>query len=413
MIRTGLLGLLISAAAVCGAAGARGACAASAPVSAAVADTVDSTAAPSAIMADSTAGDKIAEGRKMNIFRRLYRYFDESNEDKTRDKRFDMSFILGPSYSNNTKFTVGMLAAGLYRVDREDMSLPPSDVSLFGSISTTGSYTIGVSGNTIFRQDRHRLSYEVAFYSRPTDFWGIGYENGEHGERGHYTLKEYRAFVDFKKRVTKGFYMGAGLKFNYSSAHRLSIPEYLAGQRDGYVTSGAGLFAEYDTRDFIPNAFRGVYLSYAFTCFPAFAGTSGTFYRSVLQADLYHRVWKGATLAYDFYSEYNFGDVPWTMLSRMGGSYRMRGYYEGRYRDKAMTEVQVELRQKIYNRHGVVAWVGAGNVYPDVKSFTFKHTLPNYGLGYRWEFKNRVNIRIDYGFGRGQSGFMFNINEAF
>lgn len=42
-----------------------------------------------------------------------------------------------------------------------------------------------------------------------------------------------------------------------------------------------------------------------------------------------------------------------------------------------------------------------------------KETLPSYGLGYRWEFKNRVNIRLDYGIGKDQSSFYFNINEAF
>ena len=51
---------------------------------------------------------------------------------------------------------------------------------------------------------------------------------------------------------------------------------------------------------------------------------------------------------------------------------------------------------------------------PLLQQFNWKHTLPNYGLGYRWEFKKRVNVRLDYGFGRkGQSGFMFSINEAF
>ena len=36
------------------------------------------------------------------------------------------------------------------------------------------------------------------------------------------------------------------------------------------------------------------------------------------------------------------------------------------------------------------------------------------GIGYRWEFKKNVNVRLDYGFGKnGQSGFIFNINEAF
>ena len=50
----------------------------------------------------------------------------------------------------------------------------------------------------------------------------------------------------------------------------------------------------------------------------------------------------------------------------------------------------------------------------DFSGFKWGHTLPNYGIGYRWEFKNRVNVRLDYGFGKkGQSGFLFNINEAF
>ena len=45
---------------------------------------------------------------------------------------------------------------------------------------------------------------------------------------------------------------------------------------------------------------------------------------------------------------------------------------------------------------------------------TFRTLLPNWGFGYRWEFKKNVNVRLDYGFGKpGHSGFIFNINEAF
>jgi hypothetical protein len=39
--------------------------------------------------------------------------------------------------------------------------------------------------------------------------------------------------------------------------------------------------------------------------------------------------------------------------------------------------------------------------------------LPNYGIGYRWEFKKRVNVRLDWGFGKRQMGVIFSINEAF
>ena len=119
-------------------------------------------------------------------------------------------------------------------------------------------------------------------------------------------------------------------------------------------------------------------------------------------------------MAYDLSGVFNYGHTPWTMLALMGGSTRMRGYYEGRYRDKQMIEIQAELRQKIYGRSGIAVWVGAGNVFPSLNKFNPAHTLPNYGIGYRWEFKKRVNVRLDYGFGKkGQNGFLFSINEAF
>ena len=101
------------------------------------------------------------------------------------------------------------------------------------------------------------------------------------------------------------------------------------------------------------------------------------------------------------------------MVALLGGSYQMRGYYEGKYRDNNLIQAQIEIRQHIYNRHGIAIWGGAGNVFPKFDHFKWKETLPTYGIGYRWEFKNRVNVRLDYGIGKGQSAFYFNIDEAF
>ncbi|MDE5573558.1 MAG: hypothetical protein K2I94_07400, partial [Muribaculaceae bacterium] len=118
-------------------------------------------------------------------------------------------------------------------------------------------------------------------------------------------------------------------------------------------------------------------------------------------------------LAAQIHGEITNGNTPWSMLAELGGSESMRGYFEGRYRDKSEIDVTLELRQHIYHRNGAVVWAGAGSVFPKFSSIKFKQILPNYGIGYRWEFKNRVNVRLDYGFGRGQSGFVFQINEAF
>ena len=39
--------------------------------------------------------------------------------------------------------------------------------------------------------------------------------------------------------------------------------------------------------------------------------------------------------------------------------------------------------------------------------------LPTYGLGLRFEFKHNVNLRLDYGFGKGTSGIVLAFGEAF
>ena len=118
-------------------------------------------------------------------------------------------------------------------------------------------------------------------------------------------------------------------------------------------------------------------------------------------------------MAGKFHTLLNYGNPPWGLMAILGSSYSMRGYYEGRYRDKCVMDAQIELRQHVWKRNGVAVWVGAGTVFPRFSEFDMKHILPNYGFGYRWEFKKRVNVRLDLGFGKHQTGFIFNINEAF
>lgn len=62
---------------------------------------------------------------------------------KRKNKKFDFSVIGGPHYSSDTKFGIGLVAAGLYRTDLNDTILPPSNVSLYGDVSTVGFYLLG------------------------------------------------------------------------------------------------------------------------------------------------------------------------------------------------------------------------------------------------------------------------------
>ena len=73
---------------------------------------------------------------------RILDYFNDSNKNK-KHKRFDFSVIGGPHYASDTKFGLGLVAAGLYRTDPNDSILPPSNVSLYGDVSSVGFYMLG------------------------------------------------------------------------------------------------------------------------------------------------------------------------------------------------------------------------------------------------------------------------------
>ena len=99
-------------------------------------------------------------------------------------------------------------------------------------------------------------------------------------------------------------------------------------------------------------------------------------------------------------------------MPTLGGA-AMRGYYKGRFRDKCATDITFELRQHVYRRSGIAIWGSVGSIYEKWADICFKRLLPEFGIGYRWEFKKNTNVRLDIGFGKHGSGFLFGINEAF
>lgn len=352
--------------------------------------------------------------RRDGFMRRIIRYFENSNVDHTFEKKIDFSFAGGPSYSKNRSLGIGLLAAGLYRVDRTDSVTVPSDVSLFVNASITGYYAVGLSGNTLFDRGDQRVVYTLMFSSAPTSFWGIGYDAGRYNPESTYSEKRYTVEASYLHRVVSKLYVGGVFSFDYVRGLKFTQPAYLNGEKERYTATGIGAVVEFDSRDFIPNPYRGVYVSLKGQLFPKGLGNCGkTLWRTTFTADYYQRLWKGGILATDLYAIFNSEGTPWPMLARLGGSQRMRGYYQGRYTDNNMITFQVELRQRIWRRIGCTVWGGAGNVFPSLNRFDWSHTLPNYGVGLRWEFKKQVNVRMDYGLGKDTSGFLLSINEAF
>ncbi len=352
---------------------------------------------------------------KSNFMKRYWNSLIHGNVDRSFEKPFDVSFAVAPSYSREGGFGFGGSATGLYRLDRRDSTMAPSNVTLGANASLKGFFSLIGSGTNYFTDKHTRLIYSARFTRKVLKFWGTSFDTCAANPTSEYVRMQFRGDADYNYRLGKCFYFGAALNFNYTAAARIMSPDYLAGQDTGYYLTGIGASFQIDTRDNAPNPGKGMYLLLREVAYPEFLGTADmTNWATTFTLCGYQPLWKGALVAGDLYVQFNNEDAPWILREELGGVMgRMRGYYAGRYIDACQMSAQVELRQHIASRFGCVAWVGAGTVFPSLEKFQWKKILPNYGVGLRVEFKHNMNLRIDFGLGKDTAGFSFGFAEAF
>ena len=271
---------------------------------------------------DTTMQHKDSTVQKRTFFKKFLDYFNDANKDKNH-KKFDFSIIGGPHYSTDTKLGLGLVAAGLYRTDRNDMLLPPSNVSLFGDVSTVGFYMLGIRGTHIFPQDKYRLDYTLYFYSFPSKFWGIGYDMGK-VDANESDLDRWQAQVkaSFLFRIADNLYIGPMVSYDYVHGKNMERPELLEGMNLTTANYGVGLSLAYDSRDVLTNPHKGYYLNIT-QCFrPKFLGNDYAFSTTDLRTSYYHPVWKGGLLAGELRGTFNFGNPSWAMMALLGSQSR-------------------------------------------------------------------------------------------
>lgn len=364
---------------------------------------------------DTVHASENRDGTK-GFARRVIRYFLQANNPDPK-KKVDFGVIPGPHYSSTTGLGLGILGTATYSADRTDSLLPRSNAMVYTDATTGGFFLVGLKGTHFFPHGRYRLDYKANVSTFSASYWGIGYDAADDdANESDYRRNRILAMGRFLFHLGRGVYLGPIVHYRVFQAKGVKEskrPLWL-GEDLTIRNSAAGLSLTYDSRDFMLGASRGVFLQLDQTFSPRFMGNGDYgFSATELTISSYKRLWHGAVLAGEWHSLFTYGSTPWPLLAEVGSNDRMRGYYEGRYRDKNLMEGQVELRQRIKGRHGAVLWVALANAFPSFDDIAMRRTLPNAGIGYRWEFKKGINIRIDYGYGRQGGGFIFNLGEAF
>jgi hypothetical protein len=109
------------------------------------------------------------------------------------------------------------------------------------------------------------------------------------------------------------------------------------------------------------------------------------------------------------------GEPPFFDLAKLGGPNLFRGSYEGRFRDRQRVAAQAEYRVPLWGPLGMTAFGSAAQVMRSWDEFRLPDLHFAGGVGGRFVLSrsDRVSLRIDLGFGPGESGVYFALGEAF
>lgn len=343
-----------------------------------------------------------------------------ADHDTTRAKQKGSWVALPVLYSSpETRLGFGALAMHLFKPAGADSLTRTSNIQAYILYTLNKQLLISPRYTIFFKNDRYLLQGNMGYFKFPQFYYGIGNQLPQQNEElVDYTL--FRLENKFMKKLSPAIF--GGLQWNFYKVFDvtpapegiLSITQPSGWQ--GYQASGLGLVAAYDTRDVVVNPLKGSYLEISTTFNNALFGSDYRFSRLHLDARRYYKINKlGHVLALQAIARLTSGVVPFLELPELGGDRLMRGYYEGRYRDKQYLAAQAEYRAPLFWRIGAVAFAGLGDVAPSLDAFKTGELKPSYGLGLRFLVNKaeRVNIRLDYGWGKETSGFYLEITEAF
>ena len=332
-------------------------------------------------------------------------------------------YIISPFafYMPETNLVIGAGIKRFYHFGKNDDSL--TRIS-----NITGSFQYSLNGQYLIQGQyqifsNHENYYSIGYfgYTRfPIMFYGIG--NGIDMDKGENVAYDYAIFDNLTyRKIGKSGFVGLGWRyynmFNVKSKENGLLENNNVLGNKGSIVSGLSISYLFDSRNNILTPSKGSFAQLTYSIHSRATGSTHNFNRWQLDTRYYFKPFakRQDVLAFQGYGFLSNGDVPFNELGQMGGDMIMRGYYQGSYRDKNLLAFQAEYRLQLLKRWGIVGFAGAGGISDATNHFNLDTIKPSYGGGLRFKInrKENVNVRVDYGFGKGQQNVYFFIAEAF
>ncbi len=283
--------------------------------------------------------------------------------------------------------------------------------------SINSQYEIVIMPDLYFGKNEYHITSDFRFGRFIDKYYGIG-NNTPEIENPDYLLSSLKFKMDAEIKMLNSFDLGLIYEFRYVDIIDTKTNPYIEdsfGSGGGH-NSGLGLVISYDSRDnqFYPKAGGWYKLRSVFNM--AAIGSTYDFNSFEMDARRYIALHNNHILAFQLYMVSKRGNPPFYELAPLGGEVIMRGYFKGRYRDKNLAAGQMEYRTRFgWRKLGLVVFLGVGDVVSEYSHFKLTQVKYSYGAGLRFRLddEEKIDVRMDIGFGSNTDGVYFSIQQAF
>jgi len=323
-------------------------------------------------------------------------------------------------YAPETGVEVGVSVLKLFRAKNDTLNRL-SELQAFAFFTFNAQYGLWLDNAVYTDKEKWFFLGRTRIQKFPMFYYGIGPDaSGDH----HAIVDAFN--IVFKQRVlrkvVKNVFAGPEIDFQNLSAVDFKQPEY--GQHElpigsaGSSNLGFGAALVYDNRHNVLNVRKGFFSEISYLHYISSLGSNYNFNSINVDVRSFHPVSKNNVLAWQVIGNFETGDVPFNQLAQMGGDMIMRGYYQGRYRDKNMIAAQTEFRMlpfAFHKRLGGSIFAASAVVAPKVSGLNLNKVRLSGGFGLRYLLfpKKDIYLRLDIGFSKEGSSFYILNGEAF
>ncbi|MEK6476019.1 BamA/TamA family outer membrane protein [Catalinimonas sp. 4WD22] len=341
---------------------------------------------------------------------------------ETDSGAYPVSWVVAPllAYSPETSVQLGLGSVILFKPKNALQEDRPSSLFFSARYTLNQQITASPTYAVFSRGEKYLHKGKLDFRKFPLFYYDIGNDTPESNEELYGISTLSLEHLTYRNIIGK-LYAGAGIRFlrtyqlDFEEGGILATEQPIGSK--AYSAAGLNFGLLFDNRNNLMSTTTGVLAEFKHQVHRSWLGSDFDYSLSKLDVRTYWSPFQNRSdiLAWQLYAYLSDGDVPFNELAPLGGDMIMRGYYQGRYLDKNLLATQAEYRMPVWKKLSAVAFIGFGDVSPQLSTFQIRELKYSLGGGLRYSVLpgESLNIRFDYAFGKDTQNFYINISEAF